>query len=163
MCKNAMLKSLVRGIVVAFRCNATKGLSCSKVSELRSMVNSHRSRTTARLRRNMPRASLPVARLKCAFTDLHFNSYSHSVFSRVLSSATGRPKQLPFDGTKRIQSKVQKAKTYNRGYSLVVTDPTTNPPIWSLMTCRAAEPQSGRDAQFSPVYPWSCCTESRLI
>jgi hypothetical protein len=24
------------------------------------------------------------------------------------------------------------AKTYNSGYSLVVTDPTTNPPIWSL-------------------------------
>jgi hypothetical protein len=26
----------------------------------------------------------------------------------------------------------KKTKTYNSGYSLVVTDPTTNPPIWSL-------------------------------
>jgi hypothetical protein len=26
----------------------------------------------------------------------------------------------------------RRKKTYNSGYSLVVTDPTTNPPIWSL-------------------------------
>ena len=39
----------------------------------------------------------------------------------------------------------KKAKTYNSGYSLVVTDPTTNPPISSLGYVW----QSGRDAQFS--------------
>jgi hypothetical protein len=37
-------------------------------------------------------------------------------------------------GSWKCSAKIKIIKTYNSGYSLVVTDPTTNPPISSLST-----------------------------
>jgi hypothetical protein len=39
---------------------------------------------------------------------------------------------MPMKYVHKLVEIAKKQKTYNSGYSLVVTDPTTNPPIWSL-------------------------------